>query len=59
MVNTFSDWLFNVILWGSVAALVLLIIETVSRGFLDSQADPIRASIAVGAIAVLALWPRY
>ena len=59
MVNTFSDWLFNVILWGSIATLILLLVETGSRGFLESQVDQIKGLIGVVVIAVLALWPRY
>ena len=40
MVNTFSDWLFNVILWGAIVALVVLVYETfLARGFLMSQVD--------------------
>jgi hypothetical protein len=59
MVNTFSGWLFNVILWASIATLVLLVVETFSRGFLVGQVDEIRALIGVVIIAVLALWPRF
>ena len=59
MVDSFSSWLFNVILWGAIVSLILLLSETAWRGFLASELDGIRALIGAGVIAVLALWPRF
>jgi hypothetical protein len=59
MVEGFSGWLFNFILWGSIVGLILLLTETASRGFLADNLDGIRAAIGVVVVAVLALWPRF
>jgi hypothetical protein len=59
MVDSFSGWLFNVILWGAILSLVLLLSETAWHGFLASEVDRMRALIGAGVIAVLALWPRF
>ncbi len=60
MVNSFSGWLFNVMLWGAIVTFALLLSETTSQGFLAGQLDQIRALIGVGVVAVLAaLWPRF
>ena len=60
MVNTFSGWLFNLIIWGSVVTLILLLSEVISHGFLAGQLDQIRALIGLGVVALLAvLWPRF
>ena len=59
MVDSFSGWLFNVILWGAIVTFVLLLSETAWRGFLASEIDQMRALIGAGVIAVLALWPRF
>jgi hypothetical protein len=60
MVNTFSGWLFNLIIWGAVVTFVLLLSEITSHGFLASQLDQIRALIGLGVVALLAaLWPRF
>jgi hypothetical protein len=59
MVDSFSDWLFNVLIWGAIVSLILLLAETAWRGVLASELDAIRAAISVVVIAVLALWPKY
>jgi len=61
MLNTFSGWLFNLILWGSIISLALLLYETfVSRGFLANDINTINAAIGAAVIAVLSLfWPKF
>ena len=61
MVNTFSDWLFNVILWGAIVALVVLVYETfLARGFLMSQVDLIKAGISFGVVVLVSIfWPKF
>ncbi len=56
MLNTFSDWLFNVLLWGAVAALVGLSIEVFASPVLNG----LNALVALGVVLVLSLfWPKY
>lgn len=61
MVKSFSDWLCNLMVWGAIATLAVLVYETfLARGFLANQTDAISALVAVGIIAVLSvLWPKY
>jgi hypothetical protein len=59
MVDSFSGWLFNVLLWGSIVTLILLLAETAWRGVLGSELDSLRALIGAAVVAVLALWPRF
>ena len=56
MLNTFSDWLFNVLLWGAVLTLVGLSIEV----FVSPILNGMTALVALGVTVVLALfWPKY
>jgi hypothetical protein len=41
MVDSFSDWLFNVLIWGAIVSLILLLAETAWRGVLASELDAI------------------
>jgi hypothetical protein len=59
MVDSFSDWLFNVLIWGAIVSLILLLAETTWRGMLANEVDAIRAAIGVVVVGVLALWPRF
>jgi hypothetical protein len=61
MVNSFADWICNVMVWGAIVALIVLIYEAfVSRGFLVEGANMVTSLIAVAVVAVLAtLWPKY
>ena len=61
MVNTFSGWLFNVMLWGAIVALVVLMYETfLARGFLMSQVDLMKAGIGLGVVALVSIfWPKF
>ena len=57
MVRTFSDWLFNVMLWGAIIATVVLTYEAFSGPFVLH--NPIAGLISLGVIAVLSvIWPR-
>ena len=57
MVNGFSGWLFNVMLWGGVLATAVLLYETMAPGLL---ANPITSLAGAGAVAVLSLlWPKF
>jgi hypothetical protein len=59
MVDSFSGWLFNVLIWGSIVGLALLLAESAWGGVLAGQVDATRALIGVVVVAVLALWPRF
>jgi hypothetical protein len=61
MLNTFSNWLCNLMVWGAVVTFALLLYDTfASKGFLASQVDQINALIVIGVVAVVSLfWPRY
>jgi hypothetical protein len=61
MVKSFSDWLCNLIVWGAIVTLAVLVYETfLARGFLANQANAIGALVAAGVIAVLSVvWPKY
>lgn len=56
MFNTFSGWLFNVLLWGGVIGLVILSYHTFVAPILY---DGFVALMAFLVVAVLSLfWPR-
>ncbi|MGE0852449.1 MAG: hypothetical protein AB7O44_22960 [Hyphomicrobiaceae bacterium] len=58
MVDSFSDWLCNVMLWGAIATVVLLLGETfVSPGILHNWLNSVIGLVAVAGLA--ALWPKY
>ena len=61
MLNSFSNWLCNLMVWGAIVTLVVLLYETfAARGFLANEANAITALTAVGLVAVASLvWPRY
>jgi hypothetical protein len=61
MVNSFADWLCNMLVWGAVLTLVALLYEVfVARGFLAASATPIAAVAALAVAVVLSsLWPKY
>jgi hypothetical protein len=56
--NSLSDWLCNVLLWGAIVGTLGLIYETyVSQGLLASGLPNV---IGLVVVAVLSLfWPRY
>lgn len=58
MINRFSGWVFNLMLWGALFTLVALLYATfVTPVFLY---NPINALIALGVIAMLSLlWPKF
>jgi hypothetical protein len=56
MLNTFSDWLFNVLVWGAVLALALLSYEV----FVSPVLNGLTALVALVVALVAALfWPKY
>jgi hypothetical protein len=56
MLNTFSGWLFNVLLWGGIIGISLLGYHTFVGPVLY---DPIIPVVALGAGALVALfWPK-
>lgn len=58
MVGSFSDWLCNVMLWGAIATLVMLVGETfVSAGILHNWLNSIIALVVV--VGLASLWPKY
>ena len=61
MVNSFADWLCNVMVWGAIVTLVALLYEVfVSTGFVSSAVNLVSGLIAFALVAVLAtLWPKY
>ena len=61
MLNSFSDWLCNVMLWGGIVTLAVLLYETfAARGFLANDANVVTAVIAVALVGAASLfWPRY
>ena len=57
MLNTFSGWLFNILLWGAIVAVAALFYHTFSAPVLDNGMN---ALIALGVIAVISLfWPKF
>ncbi len=60
MVNGVAGWLFNLMLWGAIVAFVVLLYETMNRGFLADQVNAVNALIGFGVVAVVSLlWPKY
>jgi hypothetical protein len=61
MVNSFADWLCNVMVWGAIVTLVVLLYEVFgSTGFVNNAINLVSGLIAIALVAVLsALWPRY
>ncbi|HJU31749.1 MAG TPA: hypothetical protein VJ740_09845 [Hyphomicrobiaceae bacterium] len=61
MVNSFADWLCNVMVWGAIVALIILLAEAfVSQGFLTQSANLVTGLAGLAVVAVLAtLWPKY
>lgn len=57
MLNSFSSWLFNVLLWGAIVAVAALCYHTFGAPILDNG---MAALIALGVVAVIALfWPKF
>ena len=57
MLNTFSGWLFNVLLLGAIAAVAGLCYHTFAAPILDNG---LVAVVGLGVVAVLALfWPKF
>jgi hypothetical protein len=57
MVESFADWLCNLLLWTAIVSLLVLLYETlVSPGFLH---QPLVGPIAGSIVVVLSLWPKY
>jgi hypothetical protein len=61
MVNSFADWLCNVLVWASIVTLAVLLYDVfVSGGFLNNVVNPVNGLIAIAVVAMLsALWPKY
>jgi hypothetical protein len=58
--NSVSSWIFNLMLWGAIVTLAVLIYDKIDPGFLASSANAMTALIAIGVVVVVsALWPRY
>jgi hypothetical protein len=58
--NSISTWLFNLMLWGAIVTLAVLVYDKLNPGFLTGSVNVLAALIAVGVVAVIsALWPRY
>jgi hypothetical protein len=58
MVNTFSDWLCNLMLWAAVITLFALLYDTFAAP--GSLASGFFALAGLGLAVVLALlWPKY
>jgi hypothetical protein len=56
MLNPFSTWLFNTMVWGAIFALVALITHV----YVTPIITGVTALIGLGAVAVLSLfWPKY
>lgn len=58
MLNSFSGWLFNLMLWGAVVTLVTLLYAA----FVTPEVlyNPLNAYIALGVIAAVSLiWPKF
>jgi hypothetical protein len=57
MVQSFADWVCNLLLWTAVISLLVLLYETfVSPGFLH---QPLVVPIAAGVVVVLSMWPNH
>ena len=57
MLNTFSGWLFNVLLMGALVAVVGLCYHTFAAPILYDALVPL---VALGVVAVVALfWPKF
>ena len=58
MINSLSDWLCNVMLWGAILSAAALLYETfVSQGLIGNG---VYSLIGLALIAVLSLlWPKY
>jgi len=56
MLNTFSSWLFNVMLWGAIIALVALSYHV----YVGPVLTGLNALIGLAVILVISLfWPKY
>ena len=56
MLNTFSSWLFNVMLWGAILSLGALSYQV----YVGPIITGMNALIGLGAILVISLfWPKY
>jgi len=56
MLNTFSSWLFNLMLWGAIISLAGLSYHV----FVNPIVSGMTALIALGVILVISLfWPKY
>jgi hypothetical protein len=57
MIDSFADWLCNLLLWAAIVSLLLLVYATFfSPGFLH---EPLVGPIAASVVVVLALWPKH
>ena len=57
MLNTFSGWLFNILLWGAIVTFAILCYHTFAAPILDNSMN---ALIALGVVAVISLfWPKF
>jgi len=57
MLNTFSGWLFNVLVWGAIVAVAALCYHTFAAPILDNG---MMALVALGAVALISLfWPKF
>ena len=56
MLNSFSDWLFNVMLWGAIIALAALTYHS----FVGPILTGLNALIGLAVILVISLfWPKF
>ena len=57
MLNTFSGWLFNILLGGAIVAVAILCYHTFAAPILDNG---LVALVGLGVVAVIALfWPKF
>jgi hypothetical protein len=60
MINGVATWIFNLMLWGAIVTLGVLLYDTWQPGLLAGHVNSMNALIATGAVAVMSLlWPRY
>ena len=53
MINGVASWLFNLMLWGAIVTLAVLIYETLNRGFLADQLNSMHSLIGLGWLPVV------
>ncbi|MBX9590036.1 MAG: hypothetical protein K2X43_12075 [Hyphomonadaceae bacterium] len=57
MLNTFSDWLFNVLIWGAIVVGIALGYHTFVAPILDNG---VAVLVGLGVVLVVSLfWPKF